>query len=193
MKPIRILPWAIAAALMGCAAVEVVEGGEESAPQGPLKAGATAPAFTATDDAGKSHTLASLTEKGPVFLYFVKEFCSSNPSSVPEFRKIHAAYKDKANFVGVINATADAATKWKAENKVEFPILADPDLKIIKGFGLTRSQYTFQVGKDGKVIEAYPGWGQNALNPVNVALAKSVEAEVAKLDFSEAPSGTSFG
>src|SRR4051812_43096743 len=68
---------------------------------------AKAPDFNAKGSDGKDYSLKSLTEKGPVFLYFVKKDCGSNPIAVKLFNRVFKAYEGKARLVAVVNADSD--------------------------------------------------------------------------------------
>jgi thiol-disulfide isomerase/thioredoxin len=141
---------------------------------------------------GKTHTVKSLTEKGPVYLLFVKSQCSANPFATPFFKRIHEAYKDKVNFVGVINTNKEGHQGWKDEFRGEWMTLLDPNKKIISGFGVKRSTPVIKIGKDGKVEKVFNGWGQDALKALAADIAKEAGTEKAiKLD--DAPSGSRYG
>lgn len=148
--------------------------------------------ISANGSDGKAHTLKSLTEKGPVYLLFVKSQCSANPGATPFFKKIHEAYKDKLNFIGVINTNKEGHQGWKDEFRGEWMTLLDPEKKIISGFGVRRSTPVIKIGKDGKVEKVFNGWGQAALKELAADMAKEAGTDKnVKLD--DAPSGTRYG
>lgn len=158
-----------------------------------LEAGADVPQFSLTGTDGKTYTPASLTENGPAFVYFVKEDCTANPRALPLFNELYKAYGDKITFVAVINSEKDAAERWKNFFKADYVALLDPDKQVIKAFGLDHSQHTFLITKEGKIEQAFNGFGQDALEPLSQEMAKVGGGEPAKLDFSEAPRRRAFG
>ncbi len=159
----------------------------------PLAVGDAAPGFDLLETSGKQASLKDLVKKGPVFLYFVKGTCSSNPSAVPAFSQLAKAYAGKAQFYAVIDEDAENAKRWKTGYSAPFPVLLDPEKKVIGAYGVSSSQTSFQIGADGKVAAIYLGWGQDSLKPLNVAMAKVAAAPLAKVDLSEIPSGTTYG
>jgi peroxiredoxin len=158
-----------------------------------LEAGADVPKFSLTGTDGKTYTPASLTEKGPAFVYFVKESCTANPRALPLYNELYKAYGEKITFVAVINSEKDAAEAWKKEFGADYVALLDPDMQVIKAFGLDQSQHTFLINKDGKIDQAFHGFGQDALDPLSQEMAKIGGGEAAKLDFSNAPRRRAFG
>jgi peroxiredoxin len=142
---------------------------------------------------GKTHTVKSLTEKGPVYLLFVKEQCSANPYATPFFQKIFEAYGDKVNFVGVINAEKAGHANWKKEYKGQWTTLFDPEKKIISGFGVRRSTPVIKIGKDGKVERVFLGWGKEVLMELSADMAKEAKIAEKPIDLSGAPSGARYG
>lgn len=167
-------------------------GGLNPAP-GMLEAGADVPKFSLTGTDGKTHTPETLTENGPAFVYFVKEVCTANPRALPLYNELYKAYGDKINFVAVINSEKAAAEAWKKEFGADYVALLDPDMQVIKAFGLDQSQHTFLINKEGKIEQAFHGFGQDALEPLSQEMAKVGGSDVAKLDFSNAPRRRAYG
>src|SRR5688572_20248073 len=112
--------------------------------QGP-KLGTKAAAFTAKDMAGKTHTLSSLMKKGPVVLYFIKHDCPVNAEVVKYYNGVAGAYKGKASFVGVINGDKATASTWAAKFKPTYPVLLDPEMKIIRSYEAQMSPWATMV------------------------------------------------
>lgn len=154
-----------------------------------LKANSVAPAFSATGTDGKTHTLASLTKKGPVVFYFVNIGCPVNQRAIPHFNAVTKAYEGKATLVGIINGGIPEANKWKSDNSSPITLLADPDLKIIRAFKADFSPWAVLVGKDGKVVKTLPGGSKDELTEVSQFMAKAAKVKMAKLDFAGAPRG----
>lgn len=154
-----------------------------------VKVGQVAPAISAKDASSKSRTLAEFVKKGPVTLYFINIGCPVNHRAAPFFKKIDEAYKSKGNIVGVINGDSAAAQKWAKEYGTKFPILADPNLKIIRAYGATASPSGVIVGANGKVASILEDGSPAMLKLVSAASAKAAATKVAKIDFNGAPVG----
>ncbi|MBS1718531.1 MAG: redoxin domain-containing protein [Armatimonadetes bacterium] len=158
-----------------------------------LKVGQTFPSFSLKGSDGKTHNLAELSKKGPVFFYFVKQICSANPFAIKYFEDMYKAYGKKVTFVGVINSDAEGQREWAKEFGGTFMTLLDKDESLIHGVNITHSQWTFEVAPDGKVVGVFPGFGINALKPLSAELARVGKVANAKLAFLDAPGRTQFG
>ncbi len=154
-----------------------------------IDVGSKAPAFSAKATTGKVVSLKSQLEKGPVTLYFINIGCPVNHRAAPFFKRIDEAYKGKGNIVGVINGDVEAAKKWQKDYGTTFPIVADPDLKIIRAYGADYSPWAVGVDKAGKVAKVMKGGSPTELKVVNDLAAKAAGAKLAKVSFDGAPSG----
>lgn len=144
-------------ALVACGGAQRADGGT-----GLLPVGSPAPDLAAPDQAGKIHTLAE--ERGhPVIVYFYPK--DGTPGCTKEacaFRDTWKSYTDAG--VQVFGVSADdekSHQEFAKEQKLPFPILADPGHKWITAFGVaTRlgmaSRVSFLLDKDGKVAKIYP-------------------------------------
>ncbi|MEZ4300555.1 MAG: redoxin domain-containing protein [Polyangiaceae bacterium] len=151
------MPAVLAATLAACGATTRPDGGE-----GLLPIGADAPNLAATDQHGKQHHLAD--EKGhPVVVYFYPK------DNTPGCTKEACAFRDvwdkfSAANVQVLGVSTDDEKSHEAfakEQKLPFPILADPNSEWVKAFGVPvrlgmASRVSFLIGADGKVAKVYP-------------------------------------
>jgi len=154
---LRPVLFASALSLVACGASQRPDGG-----QGLLPVGSAAPELSAMDQNGKLHTLAA--ERGhPVIVYFYPK------DGTPGCTKEACAFRDTWNLytaagVQVFGVSADSEkshAEFAKEQKLPFPILADPEQKWITAFGVaTRlgmaSRVSFLLDKDGKVARVYP-------------------------------------
>jgi peroxiredoxin Q/BCP len=143
--------------LSACGAAQRPDGGA-----GLLPVGSAAPELAATDQNGQPHTLSA--ERGhPVIVYFYPK--DGTPGCTKEacaFRDTWKSFTDAG--VQVFGVSADdqkSHEQFAKEEKLPFPILADPDHKWITAFGVgTRlgmaSRVSFLLDKDGKVAKVYP-------------------------------------
>ena len=154
--------------------------------------GKPAPEFSAKAADGSSHTLSSLTAKGPLFLYFIKDGCPINHKMVKYYNQLGAAYKGKATMVGDIDGDAGIAKAWLAQYKSPFPVLLDADQKIIQSYGALFSPWAVMVDK-GKVAKVWAGGGSPAFKEINGLMAKAAGVAPAKLDLAGAPASLSGG
>lgn len=172
-------------ATIGLTAVSLMLLGNRNAE---IKVGDKAPDFSAKGTDGKTHSLKSLMEKGPVVLYFIKIGCPVNHRAAPHFEKIADAYKGKATMIGVINGNDAEAKKWLADYKSDLTLVTDGDLKIIRSYGAEYSPWAVAV-ENGKIAAILEGGSPKELAEVNVRMAKAAKIEPAKLSYPGAPAG----
>src|SRR5688572_4288301 len=89
--------------------------------------------YTLLEPGGTSRRVGDVVKDGPVVLYFVKQGCMSGEKALPLINKLYGAYGEKARFVGVANVKQADFEAWKKETGVTFPVLLDPDKKLIQG------------------------------------------------------------
>jgi peroxiredoxin len=132
--------------------------------------GKKAPAFTLPDQDGKPVSLASLTARGPVVLYFYPK--DSTPGCTVEacsFRDNLGAIRARgAQVVGVSADSTASHQKFIAKQSLNFPLLSDPGHTVTTAYGVykKKSLYgrefmgiertTFVIGRDGTVKQAFP-------------------------------------
>jgi thiol-disulfide isomerase/thioredoxin len=137
-----------------------------------------APARTAT---AAAPNLDAVAKEAPAVVYFVKADCGSNPSAIPLINKIYAANRDSGKFFVVMNTDQAGADAWAKEWKTEFPIIPDPDKKLIGQYGIEHSQTGILVDKELKETKRFAGYGKDELVAMNESLG------TAKVDLSDAP------
>ena len=159
-----------------------------------LPVGSDAPTFDqwmGTD--GNPYTLTELEKKGPVFVTFWKDPCPHNRRAMPHFNAMKGAYGEKVSMVGIVRTADDGTAKaWAEQFSAKFPLLADPDSKLINAFKSAYSICTFEVS-GGKITRVFEGYGQNELTALNAALAEAAGTAVAEIDFSAAPTRQTWG
>jgi peroxiredoxin len=187
MKTTRIIS---VAAIVGVAAVGLMTAVSAQT----WKAGEKAPNFSAKANDGKTYTLASVTKKGPVVLYFIKLDCPTNDQAFKYYERIAEAYKGtKTTFIGVINGDDFGCKEWTKSFKAKFPILLDPDMKIISSYRAQRSPWVIMVGKDGKIQKEWPGYSNGYLTELSNLMAKGAGVKTKKCDFSGSPTNPRYG
>lgn len=143
--------------LAGCGATTRPDGGE-----GPLPVGATPPELSAVDQHGKTRKLSE--ERGhPTVVYFYPK------DGTPGCTKEACAFRDTwdrfqkagVQVLGVSSDDQKSHEQFAKEEKLPFPILADPDLTWAKAFGVPirlgmTSRVSFLLDAEGKVKKVYP-------------------------------------
>jgi peroxiredoxin Q/BCP len=129
-----------------------------------LKEGDVAPAFRVPADDGREMSLNDLRGKHVALYFYPKASTPGCTTEAIEFRDLMREF-EKLNTVilGCSADTVEAQAKFKAKQKLNFPLLSDPDFKVIEAYdarrmksflgksylGIVRS--TVLVGPDGKV------------------------------------------
>jgi peroxiredoxin Q/BCP len=127
-----------------------------------LADGTKAPEFDLPDQDGRRHTLKSLLAEGPVILYFYPaDFTPGCTKEACSFRDLHQELlKAKLRVVGVSPQDVDSHRRFADTHDLNFPLLADPDKKVVKaydldgplGFGVRRG--TYLIDRDGRIIDS---------------------------------------
>jgi thioredoxin-dependent peroxiredoxin len=101
-----------------------------------LAKGDKAPGFSAFDQNGNSHSLSDFTGKKVVLYFYPKD---DTPGCTKEACNLRDNYQDmlKRGFVvlGVSPDSVESHSKFALKYELPFPLLADPEMKIIKGYG----------------------------------------------------------
>jgi thioredoxin-dependent peroxiredoxin len=129
-----------------------------------LKEGDAAPAFRLPADDGREISLKDLRGKHVALYFYPKASTPGCTTEAIEFSELKREF-DKLNTV-ILGCSADSVeslAKFKAKQKLNFPLLSDPDFKVIEAYearrmksflgksylGIVRS--TVLIGPDGKV------------------------------------------
>ena len=156
-------------------------------------AGGRAGPFRAEAGDGRTLDLDGLTQDRPLVMIFIKQGCPCSVAAQPYFNRLAAAFGGKANVVGVIDGDAGAAAAWGSVHKVRYPILADPDLAIVRGYGAEASVYTALVAPGGTVEHLWPGYSAGMLAEVAARVAVHCQSEIPPIDSAGAPAELSTG
>lgn len=146
-----------------------------------------APAFQTTDIAGKPISLASLTEKNPLVLFFIDCECPCSRDAAPFLDRLQAAYGDQCTVIGVTNSDAKVAAAWVQQVGVKFSVIADPEMTIINKYAAERSVYTTIIAPGGKIVKTYPGYSAEMLTELSSSLAKLNGITVRSFPIEDAP------
>jgi peroxiredoxin Q/BCP len=134
-----------------------------------LKEGDAAPAFRLKADDGSDISLADLRGKHVALYFYPKASTPGCTTEAIEFRDIKQDF-DTLNTV-ILGCSADsveAQAKFKVKQKLNFPLLSDPDFEVIEPYGARRMKMflgksylgivrsTVLIGPDGKVERIWP-------------------------------------
>ena len=132
------------------------------------KVGDTAPVFSGTDQDGKQFNLADLIGKKVVLLYFYpKDFTGGCTREACGFRDRMGEFQtNDVAVVGVSYDSAESHKKFIAKYNLNFPLIADPDGKIVATYDVKlpvmklAKRVSFLIGLDGKIVHV-----TDAMNP----------------------------
>jgi Peroxiredoxin len=138
--------------------------------------------FEAESTNGKIRLSNILKEKDFVVVYFYpKAFTSGCTQELKRFVELYEEFrKYNTEIIGVSNDKLDTQKKFAEKYGAKFPLVADPDLKIIKLFnaksnrGKGASRITFIVDKNLNIVETLKSL-KNAAEHADKALEKIKE------------------
>ena len=128
-----------------------------------------------------------MIKSGPVVLVFIKDGCPCSVSAEAYFNQLHAAYRGKIRFVGVIDGDPKTARKWGAIQGVPFPIVPDPKLDLMQSYGATNSAYVALIDRAGRIEEFWPGYSVSMLRDLNSKMSKLAHLETESIETPDAP------
>jgi peroxiredoxin len=146
-----------------------------------------APAFRAEGSDGKTYALAEMANDGPMALLFIKDGCPCSVAAGPFYNRLHEAYGSRVRFFGVIDEDVGVARRWARAQRVAFPILGDPELKIVHEYKAENSAYFAIISPGGRIGRYWPGYSAEMLKEANAHLAGLAGVEAKPVDVTDAP------
>jgi peroxiredoxin Q/BCP len=133
-----------------------------------LKVGDPAPPFRLKADDGRDIALADLRGKHVALYFYPKASTPGCTIEAIEFREVKTEL-DKLNAIvlGCSADTVESQAKFKAKQKLNFPLLSDPEFMAIEAYGARRMKSflgktflgivrsTVLIGPDGKVEKVW--------------------------------------
>lgn len=134
-----------------------------------IKEGRKAPAFSLPSSDGDKVSLKDLAGKYVVLYFYPKDNTPGCTTEANDFNKALKKFQARdALVMGVSKDSIESHCKFADKYKLKFPLLSDPDHKILekygawgeknmygkKSMGIIRS--TVLIGPDGKVIKHFP-------------------------------------
>jgi len=155
-----------------------------------------APDFNEPDVHGARLSLSSLTQDKPLLLFFIDEECPCCVTVHPVVERVREAYRRELNVVGVIDVGGERARKWFEANKPSFPVLQDPDFKLIRAYKAQSAAYMVLVRPGGTIDRVFPGFSRGMIQELGDRVAHLAQVRPRRLkldDLSEEPvSGCAF-
>jgi peroxiredoxin Q/BCP len=153
-----------------------------------IREGKPAPDFTLTDAAGKQVSLKHFAGKDVILYFYPKD---DTPGCTKEACGFRDSWKDlaKANVV-VLGVSADSTAshqKFAAKYKLPFPLLSDPDRKVMRKYGAYGEKVmygkkttgvirsTVWIGPDGRVKKHWAKVAKAEAHPAQVLHALTGE------------------
>ena len=134
-----------------------------------MKVGQKAPDFTVEDDSGKKVKLSDYKGKKVILYFYPKDDTPGCTKEACNFRDGLSQIADEGAVVlGVSPDDVKSHKKFKEKFKLNFPLLADTDKKIVEAYDVwkEKSMYgrtymgvertTFIIDKDGKISHIFP-------------------------------------
>jgi peroxiredoxin Q/BCP len=162
-------PAILALVLPALAGLALPPAGAAPAPPPLPKVGRPAPDFTLPATSGGDITLSRLKGKTVVLYFYPKDETAGCTREACDFRD-HTAELEKAGVVvlGVSNDDIASHARFKEHHRLPFPLLADPDARVsrlygvygmqsVAGFPYTGiSRTTFVIDRGGRVARVWP-------------------------------------
>jgi hypothetical protein len=152
----------------------------------------TAPFFKVKDIHGIDVQIGGQGQK-PQFVYFILDGCPCSLDVQPLFNRMYLRFKDKVDFIGVINVGKAKALDYTGTTTTLHPVVSDESLEIIRAYGAKQSTYSALIERDGTILKMWPGYSQGTLHELNRLLAKQVAAKEEKFDAAYAPNEQTTG
>ncbi len=134
-----------------------------------LKVGSKAPSFSLQSDEGEKVSLKDFAGKTVVLYFYPKDMTPGCTQQACDFRDAAPAARKKGVVVlGVSKDSVESHQKFKTKQKLNFPLLSDPEGKVCEAYGVwqEKSLYgrkfmgivrtTFVIGPTGKIEAIYP-------------------------------------
>ena len=134
-----------------------------------LKTGDTAPAFALQDQSGALHKLSDYKGRWVLVYFYPKDDTPGCTTEACGVRDSWAKFKSKnAQVFGVSADSVQSHGKFAQKFKLPFPLLADPDKKMLAAYGVWGekkfmgktymgiNRVSFLIDPNGKIAKVYP-------------------------------------
>ncbi len=145
-----------------------------------------APAFTLKATDGAEYSLGKLIREGPLVLTFIKIGCPCSEAAQPFFNRLRVAYPH-ARILGVIDGDLGPANLWAKKIRVSYPLHLDPNLQLVRAYGVENSAYVVLVDQKGQIMMHWPGYCASMLQELGASLSRLTGSAVRPIDTVNAP------
>jgi peroxiredoxin Q/BCP len=134
-----------------------------------LKEGDKAPDFSAETSGGGRASLSELKGKQIVLYFYPRDDTPGCTKEACAFRDAYSDFKKRGAVVlGVSTDPIKSHDKFTEKFKLPFPLLADPEKKIVEAYGvwgeksfmgrkyMGTNRVTFLIGSDGRIKKIWP-------------------------------------
>ena len=104
---------------------------------------------------------------------------SSSRMAVPAARRpkhffnvLFYSFGKHAHFFGVFDGSVSKAKKWATQYQAQFPLVSDPDLRIVHEYKAENSAYVAVIAKGGTIEKLWPGYSVEMLADMAAHLAR---------------------
>lgn len=139
--------------------------------------GRIAPAFELPDETGTMRSLASFIGDRPALLFFIEKDCPCCLGAKHFMERLGSMYRGHLSVIGIINASGKTAESWRRVTRPKFPVLEDPQQRVIRQYDAERGVYTTLVRPDGVIEKAYPGYSKDVLDEMSRRIARLAGVE----------------
>lgn len=144
-------------------------------PQTKTIVGLNTPEVSLKDNSGNIYNLSAL--KGRVlFINFWASWCAPCKAEMPSIQALYARFRDEKRFrvlTVLYNDEYSKAVNYMKDNRLQFPLLTDPDGKTAGAYGITGVPETYIVDKKGILKKRVLG-PEDWNSPRNIAFISSL-------------------
>ena len=152
-----------------------------------------APSFSLKDVKGAPASIAGKGRQKPQFVLFILDGCPCSIDAQPIFNNFAKHWEGKVDFIGVINDDPQKGRAWVSDYRPIFPVVPDPDKKIIHAYRARQSVYCALISREGEIVEMWPGYSVDMMEEMNSKMAKEVGEKVRPFDAQYVPKERSSG
>ena len=124
-----------------------------------LTVGTKAPAFTAPDQDGKTHSLSDYAGKWVLLYFYPKDFTSGCTTEACTLRDNYEGFKKiEAVVLGVSTDSVESHAGFSKEHALPFTLLSDPEKRLVEAYearGIMTKRISYLIDPAGQIAKAY--------------------------------------